>query len=246
MKKRIKLMMALWIAAVMTGCSADTAVPDEKGGVDEVEYVSGSTVLPSLEMPQPLFPDRDREKVEQLLTWVEQVKPVSGEEQLRWPKRSTSIQIHYKSGRTVSISHAWRCEATGTGSTCRSVPDRVMFHEWESSEMTVYESKELFQMLGQIGTDTGWMPMVKKFAMPDAVKRGESFTIQGNGWMKGSVKIDVRDHPHEKIYWSAEVKPDHGQYRVSVTLPNDMPAGNYFVSLQGNTGGGSEQPLRVE
>lgn len=250
MKKWIELSLAIVIAAGLVGCEADTAVSRAKSGVGDVESVTGSTILPRQEVPQPLFPDRDQEKIEQLLAWVDEMKPVSEkEEDLQWAKRSTAIQIHYKSGRTVTLEHAWTCEKNKVldGISCKSVQDRVMTHDSESSEMKFYESKELFQLVGNVGSaDNEWMPMVKRFDMPDLVKRGEPFAIKGNGWMTDSVQIEIQDQARTQTVWSSEVQPDHGQFAVDVNLPTEVPTGDYNVSLKGSHGGGNESSLRVE
>lgn len=250
MKKWIEVSLAILIIAGLAGCEAETALSRAKNGVNDVESVTGLTILPRHEVPQPLFPDRDRGKIEQLLAWMDEMKPVSeGEEELQWAKRSASIQIRYKTGRTVTIEHAWTCEKNKVldGISCKSVQDRVMTHDSESSEMKFYESKELFQLVGNVGSpDNEWMPMLEHIEMPDTVKRGVSFAIQGNGWLTGSLQIEVQDQTRSKTIWASEVRPDHGRFAVNVILPVDVPAGDYGVSLKGSDGSGSERSLRVE
>lgn len=205
-----------------------TSVPDFLEA--PVRWVTVTNPVHTSMERQPLFGDRDQEKIAKIVSWIHQAKNVDGTGMTAPLKgRSFAVNVIYNNGNAVQVRPAWRCHSkrisNGTETSCNAVNNTVWISVGKEKEFFA-KSIELFEFLS--GTFRDWMPEVNPFEVPERVKVGEQFTIQGNGLLCRKVKVEIRKK--EQVVWSSETNVDHGHFEVHTTFSNEV--GHYDVWIQ--------------
>jgi hypothetical protein len=215
---------------------------------DQVRAVTISGPLaPGETIAQPLYADRDGDNVQQIVDWLAKAEQVD-EKGLQMPKRSPGLQVLMKDGKKVSVEYAWNCTGShddksgSTTTSCSAVADRATI--WLPDNSTVFvKSKELYDFLQHPRKD--WMPDVPAFSHPQDLHVGQTFTLEGNGWLSDTVTLSlIKDNT--LTVWKAEVTPDHGHFKIDGQVPADAAPGNYSFDYRSKEMGSRGVYLEVK
>lgn len=246
--------LLLTAGALLQGCSdhdpitksAPVSEPAPSGGAipisppaESVRFAYMSPPIPMAEEPRPLYGDRDGERIGQLLEWLAQAEPIEGTG-LSGPlmERSWAAVIEYENGNTREIRPAWRCigltDAQGnTGSTCTTEPNDIAVSEPDGRTWFA-ESEPLFRFF----TDTykDWLPAVKPYVVPETIRLGEPFSVEGRGWLTDRVVVEIAKAG--LVVWRGDAKADHGDFAMNGLLYRGVvEPGTYDVTVKGDNSG---------
>lgn len=199
---------------------------------DDVRWVYVTPPLPTPTASQPLFPDWDRDKIEQLLQWIQQAKEVP-QGNLTMPRRSTELHVAMKKGQTLDVSPAWTCTqskaANGSfSSICHTVTNRMILVTGNGKPLYV-SSPELYAFMTNGYRD--WMPQIPMDSYPAEVQAGHSYQVTGQAWLSQKVTLSFKNG--EQVMWSVQVVPDHGAFTKQITIPHVGP-GVYDLEYKGD------------
>jgi hypothetical protein len=204
---------------------------------DDVRWVYMTPPLPRREVNQPLFPDRDQDKIEQIIGWIRDAAPVD-EQNLTSPikGRSQALNLKLNNGDIIQIRPAWICKGEvdskgNKGTSCTSVKNRVWISGWIKGD---YFAKSEILYTFVTNTYKKWMPDAPLYKHPSRVQLDEPFVIEGNGWLTTKVVIEIKKG--NQVFWSKEVIPFHGHFDITTRISDSMKAikpGKYELSIKG-------------
>jgi hypothetical protein len=184
---------------------------------------------------EPLFIERDKEKIIQILKWIEDAKPVEQNNSIPPIKgRGLAVVIELKNHKSIKIAPSWICEkvedSDGEGTSCTKEQNKVWIYGWNDQEEFVAHSKGLFSK-----EFLEFMPKSPLYNVPEQVKLDESFSVIGNGWLVNDVKIEITGI-NQDIIWSNEVAPKYGHFDISINLKEidlkkEITPGQFFISI---------------
>ncbi|MGB8954533.1 MAG: hypothetical protein WCC10_04115, partial [Tumebacillaceae bacterium] len=221
---------------LLMGCSEKNTSPPApiapgQATPDQVRWVYVTGPLPGYDK-QLLYPDRDADKIAQILKWIDQANPVEQGEMSR-PKRSPTLHIDFKDGTSIDAEWAWTCNQPSENSTqCTTVNDRALLSGGPYQQDTFVESKEIYDFLNNPPRD--WMPDVQKLKAPQTLRVGEALSASGNGWR--SEKVTLQLSRDQQVVWSKELPVDHGHFELKEPLPSDLQPANYQLDAKGEEG----------
>lgn len=200
-----------------------------------VRWVWMTTPIPSPINYVPLFDDLegDREKIGNILSWIELAERHEGEG-LVSPLRGRSMAVHvaFAEGNTLAVRPAWTCETEageqgGHSTSCKSVQDFVWIAMPDGTEMFA-KSSELYELVTRTFKD--WMPGVEPLNVPEKIQVGEPFMVAGGGWLSQQVRVEITKNG--QVIWSQEAMLDHGAFSMTGTLQAPVSSGDYDINVQ--------------
>ena len=200
-----------------------------------VRFVYMSPPIPTADVAQPLFGDRDGEKIGQLLDWLHQAAPIDGEGLSSPIKgRSWAVEIEAEDGETREVRPAWRCESEkdeqgNEGVSCVPVPGDIVVMDPDGKTYFA-ESEPLYRFVSETYKD--WMPMVKPVVAPETIELGETFRFEGHGWMTDRVVVEIAKDG--LVVWRADAPATHGDFAADGLMYRwAVEPGRYDVTVKG-------------
>lgn len=211
---------------------------------DDVAYVADIPPLPpGDEMARPLFPGRpeDRPWIEMLLRGLATAQPADPAGADGEHRRVAWLQIKLRNGREILIRDAWNCTSTGGGTSCQTVPGKLVIAEGDQRQ--VVTSAELTAFL-HTNKETA-MPRVNRYRFePETIQPGGTLKVWGDGWAStGNYRIILERLGVKRTL--AEGPLTLGAYRWEGQLPADLVSGDYQLDVEVDGGGMIGKTLKI-
>ncbi|WP_217593165.1 hypothetical protein [Cohnella sp. GbtcB17] len=221
---------------------------NERAEASDVKWVYMTWPLRS-DLAATLYPDRDEERISQLIGWIEAARPIEGAG-LASPIKdhSMAVNVELQDGRLIVVRPAWRCTTTkfemgNVNLRCEDAFDRVVIedHASESSRVeTVFaESSQLYRFIDE--DYKVWMPPVQKYEYPEKLKPGTAFAVSGHGSRSQSATVTLSKG--DAVLWTGKSDVRDGEWKVEGKLPDALASGkDYSLKIQTDEGGTTVYP----
>lgn len=210
------------------GASGPPNVSITEVSAADVRWVYMSWPIPSSVVSRPLIGSRDKDRITELLYWVEKAKLIDGAG-LASPLdgRSMAVNIEFNNEHRLQIRPAWKCNSSkdeqgNTETSCKTVENHIWVSDPNKGEYFA-ESERLYRFVSKGYLD--WMPNVAPYEAPDQLKTGAKFLVRGHGSLTDWANVTLIKG--NDTIWEQRVSVNEGEWQAEGIIPDNLPEGDY-------------------